>query len=56
MAKANPTMLQNVGEKPSEPKLFPIDLVRGINFSLNLLSKYHPLSVYLSNILCYIGP
>jgi hypothetical protein len=29
--------------------------VKGINFSLNLLSKYHPLSVHLSNILCYIG-
>ena len=56
MAKANPTMLQNVGEKPSEPKLFPIDLVKGINFSLNLLSKYYPLSVHLSNILCYIRP
>lgn len=56
MANANPTMLQNVGEKPSEPKLFPIDLVKGINFSLNLLSKYHPLSVHLSNILCYIRP
>ncbi len=43
MANANPVMLQNVGDKPSEPKLFPISVVMGINFSLNLLSKYYPI-------------
>lgn len=43
MAKANPVMLQNVGDKPSEPKFFPISVVMGINFSLNLLNKYYPI-------------
>ena len=46
MANANPVMLQNVGDKPSEPKLFPISVVMGINFSLNLLSKYYSI-IYL---------
>ena len=40
MANANAIILQNVGDKPSEPKLFPISVVMGTNFSLNLLSKY----------------
>jgi hypothetical protein len=42
MANANAIILQNVGDKPSEPKLFPISVVMGTNFSLNLLSKYQP--------------
>ena len=32
IAKANPIILQKVGDKPSEPKLFPISVVIGINF------------------------
>jgi hypothetical protein len=40
IANANAVILQNVGDKPSEPKLFPISVVMGTNFSLNLLSKY----------------
>ena len=39
MAKANAIALQNVGDKPSEPNLFPISVVIGTNLSLNLLSK-----------------
>ena len=48
IAKANPIILQKVGDKPSEPKLFPISVVIGINFSLNLLSKYYPI-IYTSD-------
>jgi hypothetical protein len=43
IAKANPIMLQNVGDELSEPKFFPISVVMGINFSLNLLNKYYPI-------------
>jgi hypothetical protein len=39
MANANAIALQNVGDKPSEPNLFPISVVIGTNLSLNLLSK-----------------
>ena len=44
MANANAIILQYVGDKPSEPKLFPISVVMGTNFSLNLLSKYSPIT------------
>lgn len=40
IANANPIILQKVGDRPSEPKLFPIRVVIGVIFSLNLLSKY----------------
>ena len=40
MANANPIILQKVGDRPSEPKLFPISVVIGVIFALNLLSKY----------------
>ena len=40
IANANPIILQKVGDRPSEPKLFPILVVIGVIFSLNLLSKY----------------
>ena len=52
MANPNPIILQNVGDKPSEPKLFPITVVMGINFSLNLLSKYYPI-IYTSSKYSY---
>jgi hypothetical protein len=48
IAKTNPIILQKVGDKPSEPKLLPISVEIGINFSLNLLSKYY-LIIYASN-------
>jgi hypothetical protein len=53
IANANPIILQKVGDKPSEPKLFPIRVVIGVIFSLNLLSKYHAIIDSLANILCY---
>ena len=53
MANANAIILQKVGDKPSEPKLFPITVVMGTNFSLNLLSKYYLIFMHLANILCY---
>lgn len=53
IANANPIILQNVGDKPSEPKLFPIRVVIGVIFSLNLLSKYHAIMRSLTNNLCY---
>lgn len=53
IANANPITLQKVGDKPSEPKLFPIKVVIGAIFSLNLLSKYHAIIHSLTNILCY---
>lgn len=40
IANANPIILQKVGDRPSEPKLFPISVVIGVIFALNLLSKY----------------
>ena len=40
IANANPITLQKVGDRPSDPKLFPIRVVIGVIFSLNLLSKY----------------
>jgi len=53
IANANPIILQKVGDKPSEPKLFPIRVVIGVIFSLNLLSKYHDIFHSLTNNLCY---
>ena len=53
IANVNPIILQKVGDKPSEPKLFPIRVVIGVIFSLNLLSKYHDIFHSLTNNLCY---
>ena len=53
IANVNPIILQKVGDRPSEPKLFPIRVVIGAIFSLNLLSKYHAIIHSLTNNLCY---
>ena len=55
MANPNPTILQKVGDKFSEPKLIPISVIMGINFSLKLLSKYyHIICTPIKYSYCYM--